>query len=182
MDGVSLISFNGKTPWIHPSAFIAPGCRIIGDVEIAEDASVWYNCVLRGDVNPIRIGRGSNVQDGTVIHCESRWGGGEGYPTIIGADVLIGHTAIVHGTIVKDRSLIGMGSITMNGCVVEEGGMLAAGAMLTPGKTIGANELWTGRPAKLARPLTDEELGMNQAGTKHYALLAKAHAEAIRAG
>lgn len=181
MDGVSLITFNGKTPRIHPSAFIAPGCRIIGDVEIAEDASVWYNCVLRGDVNPIRIGPRSNIQDGTVIHCESRWGDREGYPTIIGADVLVGHIAIVHGTIVKDRSLIGMGAITMNGCVVEEGSMLAAGAMLTPGKAIGANELWAGRPAKLMRPLTGEELAMNRAGTEHYARLAKAHAEAVKA-
>ncbi len=147
--GVSIISVNGKTPRIDPSAFIAPGCRIIGDVEIGADVSVWYNCVIRADVNIIRIGARTNVQDGTVLHCDSATPGGppDGWPTIIGEDVLIGHMAMVHGCILKDRAFVGLGSIIMSGCTVESDAMLAAGALLAPGKTVPHRQLWTGRPA-----------------------------------
>ncbi|OYZ31146.1 MAG: gamma carbonic anhydrase family protein, partial [Novosphingobium sp. 16-62-11] len=97
---VSIITLNGKTPRIHESAFIAPGCRIIGDVEIGPDVSIWYNCVLRGDVNRIRIGARTNVQDGSVIHVDSAWPEKpDGFPTVIGEDVLIGHLAMVHGCV-----------------------------------------------------------------------------------
>ncbi|MBB5685831.1 gamma carbonic anhydrase family protein [Sphingobium boeckii] len=175
MADFSIIPFNGKTPRIDPSAFIAPGCRIIGDVEIGPEASIWYNCVLRGDVNFIRVGARTNIQDGSVIHCDSGHGTGGGYPTIIGDDVLIGHLAMVHGTLLKDRSFVGLGAITMDGTVIESGGMIAAGGMLTPGKTIGANELWTGRPAKLMRVLTDEQVAGNMMGVEGYRILARAH-------
>ena len=97
MSDISIIPLHGKTPRIHSSAFIAAGCRIIGDVEIGPDASVWYNCVIRADVNRIVIGAGSNVQDGTVIHCDSDAGGRVGYPTIIDDGALIGHMAMLHG-------------------------------------------------------------------------------------
>lgn len=128
---VSIISIHGKTPRIHDSAFIAPGCRIIGDVEIGPDASIWYNCVLRGDVSQIVIGARTNVQDGTVIHCDSPMPGApNGFPTLIGEDVLIGHMAMIHGTVIHDRGFVGFSAQTMNGCVIEEDGMLAAGAML----------------------------------------------------
>lgn len=176
MDGASIISFNGKTPRIDSSAFIAPGCRIIGDVEIGPEASIWYNCVIRADVSFVRIGARTNIQDGSVIHCDSGRGSGEGFPTIIGEDVLIGHMAMVHGTTLHDRSFVGLGSITMDGTVIESGGMLAAGAMLTPGKRIGANEMWGGRPARLMRALTDEQVEGNLHGVEAYRLLAKAHA------
>jgi gamma-carbonic anhydrase len=179
MDGVSIIPFNGKTPRIDSSAFIAPGCRIIGDVEIGPEASVWYNCVLRADVSFIRVGARSNIQDGTIVHCESEHNGGP-YGTIIGDDVLIGHTAIVHGCTLKDRTVVGMGAIVMNQTVIEPGGMLAAGAMLTTGKVIGANEMWAGRPAKLMRVLTDEQVTANTKGAEIYRLLAKEHAAAVR--
>jgi len=179
MDGVSIITFNGKTPRIDPSAFVAPGCRIIGDVEIGPEASVWYNCVLRGDVNSIRVGARTNIQDGTVVHCDSGHGSGGGHPTIIGEDVLIGHMAMVHGTLLKDRSFVGLGAITMDGTVIESGGMIAAGGMLTPGKTIGANEMWGGRPAKLMRTLTDEQVAGNLMGVAAYRMLAKVHAQAV---
>ena len=176
----SIIPFNGKVPRIDPSAFVAPGCRIIGDVEIGPEASIWYNCVLRGDVNFIRVGARSNIQDGSVIHCDSGHGSG-GYPTIIGEDVLIGHLAMVHGTLLKDRSFVGLGAITMDGTVIESGGMIAAGGMLTPGKTIGANEMWGGRPAKLMRALTDEQVAGNLLGAAGYRMLAKAHKAEIAA-
>ncbi len=182
MDGVSIISFNGKTPRIDPSAFVAPGCRIIGDVEIGPEASIWYNCVLRGDVNAIRVGARTNIQDGTVVHCDSGHDGLGGHATIIGEDVLIGHLAMVHGTTLRDRSFVGLGAITMDGTVIESGGMLAAGGMLTPGKIIGANEMWGGRPARLMRTLTDDQVTGNLKGVEGYRVLAKAHAAALRAG
>ena len=98
----TIVAINGKTPRIHDSAFIAPGCRIIGDVEIGPDASIWYNCVLRGDVSRIVIGARTNVQDGSVIHCDSAMPGApDGFPTLIGEDVLIGHMAMIHGTIIE---------------------------------------------------------------------------------
>ncbi len=176
----SIISFQGKTPRIHPTAFIAPGARIIGDVEIGPNSSIWYNCVLRGDVNSIRIGARTNVQDGTVIHVDSPRPGSEaGLSTIIGDDVLIGHMVMLHGSTLHDRAFVGLSSTVMDGCTIESDGMLGAGALLSPGKKIGAGELWLGRPAKFLRPLSPEEIAGNQMGVAHYAHLAMLHAEAI---
>ena len=183
--GVSIVPFKGKTPVIHPSAFIAPGCRIIGDVEIGEDASIWYNCVIRADVNRIRIGARSNVQDGTVIHCDSPGDGIdrplEGWPTIIGDDVLIGHMAMVHGCTIHDRGFVGLGAIAMNKAVIGSDAMLAAGAMLTENKVMGERELWAGRPAKKLRDLDDAAVMGMRAGVMHYTQNAKDHAAAIEA-
>lgn len=177
---VSIITLNGKTPRIHESAFIAPGCRIIGDVEIGPDVSIWYNCVIRGDVNFIRIGARSNVQDGSVIHCDSPAPGKpEGFPTIIGEDVLIGHLAMVHGCVIEDRGFVGLGAIVMSGAVIESDGMLAAGAMLTGGKRIGARQLWGGRPASYMRDLTDAALADMQSGVQHYVHNGHAHKAAV---
>ncbi len=168
MTDVSIITLNGCTPRIDPSAFIAPGCRIIGDVEIGAQASIWYNCVLRGDVNAIRIGARSNVQDGTVIHCDSDKGGMKGLPTIIEEDALIGHMAMLHGCTVRTNALVGLGSIVMDGCVLEADSMLAAGAMLTPGKVIESGQMWGGRPAKYMRDLDAGWAAMNRMGVAHY--------------
>ena len=180
MDGVSIIPFNGKAPKIHPTAFVAPGCRLIGDIEIEADASIWYNCVLRADVNFIRIGARTNIQDGSVIHVDSPRGAGDaGSPTIIGADVLIGHLAMVHGCVLEDRAFVGLGAIVMDGGYIESDGMLAAGALLTPGKRIGAGELWAGRPAKLLRMLSGAEIAGNRLGVAHYVENARAHRAAI---
>lgn len=178
----SIIAFRGKAPRIHPTAFIAPGARIIGDVEIGAGSSIWYNCVLRGDVNTIRIGARTNVQDGTVIHCDSPKPGNEaGLPTIIGDDVLIGHMVMLHGSVLHDRAFVGLSSTVMDGCTIESDGMLAAGALLSPGKKIGAGELWMGRPAKLLRQLSAEEMAANRLGAAHYAELARLHAAAVSA-
>lgn len=175
-----LIPFAGKTPRIDPQAFVAPGARLIGDVEIGPEASIWYNCVLRGDVNRISVGARTNIQDGSVIHVDSpKPGREEGHPTIIGEEVLIGHLAIVHGCILHDRAFVGLGAIVMDGCEIESGAMLAAGAMLTPGKRIPAGQLWAGRPAKYVRDLSPEELAEQREGVAHYVALAKAHAEAL---
>lgn len=176
----SVIPLNGKTPRIHPSAFIAPGCRIIGDVEIGADSSVWYNCVIRADVNHIRIGARTNIQDGTVVHCDSDKDGAGGFPTIIGDDVLIGHMAMLHGCTLHDRAFVGLGTIVMDGCVIEGDAMLAAGALLTPGKIIPHRQLWSGRPARFMRDLGDEQVAGMRMGVEHYTHNAKAHKGAAK--
>ena len=179
---VTLLPFNGKAPSVDPAGFVAPGARLIGDVEIGPEASIWYNCVLRGDVNRIRVGARSNLQDGTVVHVDSpKPGSDSGLPTIIGEDVLIGHMAMIHGCILHDRAFVGLGAIVMDGCEIESGGMLAAGAMLTPGRRIPAGQLWAGRPAKYVRDLSEAEMAMHQMGVAHYVALARMHTEALRA-
>ena len=176
-----LIPFGGKAPRVDASAFVAPGARLIGDVEIGAEASIWYNCVLRGDVNRIRIGARTNIQDGSVLHVDSPKPGDEaGHATIIGEEVLIGHLAMVHGCILHDRAFVGLGAIVMDGSEIESDAMLAAGAMLTPGKRIPSRQLWAGRPAKYIRDLAEEELAGMRAGVAQYVALAKAHAEALR--
>ena len=177
---MSLISLNDKTPIVDPSAFIAPGVRLIGDIEIGAEASIWYNCVLRGDVNRIRIGARTNIQDGSVVHVDSpRPGRDVGCPTLIGDDVLIGHMAMVHGCLLHDRAFIGLGAIVMDGCEVEGDAMLAAGAMLTQGKRIPSGQLWAGRPAKYVRDLSESDLAGMRAGVAHYVMLGKLHKAAV---
>ena len=179
----SLIPFGGKTPIVDPAAFVAPGARLIGDIEIGPEASIWYNCVLRGDINAIRIGARSNLQDGSVIHVDPPRPGSpaDGYPCLIGEDVLIGHMAMVHGCILRDRAFVGLGAIVMDGCEIESDAMLAAGALLTQGKCIPAGQLWAGRPAKYIRDLGEADLVGMRAGVAHYVALARLHAEAVRA-
>jgi carbonic anhydrase/acetyltransferase-like protein (isoleucine patch superfamily) len=180
---MKLIPFAGKAPRLHPECFVAPGAVLIGDIDIGAEASVWYNCVLRGDVNRIRIGARTNIQDGSVLHVDSPRPGHEaGQPTLIGEEVLIGHLAMVHGCILHDRSFVGLGAIVMDGCEIESGGMLAAGALLTPGRRIPAGQLWAGRPAKFVRDLSAEEQSANLAGVAHYVALARAHREAVSRG
>jgi carbonic anhydrase/acetyltransferase-like protein (isoleucine patch superfamily) len=182
MESANLISFGGKAPRIDPAAFVAPGAQLIGDIDIGPQASIWYNCVLRGDVNRISIGARSNIQDGSVIHVDSPHPGApNGHPTIIGAEVLIGHLAMVHGCILHDRAFVGLGAIVMDGCEIEGEAMLAAGAMLTPGKRIPSGQLWAGRPARYVRDLTPEDLAGHRMGVAHYVELGKAHSEALRA-
>ncbi|MEY3268964.1 MAG: hypothetical protein RL480_1724 [Pseudomonadota bacterium] len=171
---MSLYRFGAASPTIATSAFIAPGARIIGDVTIGADSSIWYNCVLRGDVEAISIGARTNIQDGSVVHV-SGGAAGARHSTLIGDDVLIGHLAMVHGCTIENRGFVGLGAIVMDGCVIESDGMLAAGAMLTPGKRIGARELWAGRPAKLLRLLSEADIARNRAGVAHYVELARKH-------
>ncbi|AKM11206.1 gamma carbonic anhydrase family protein [Croceicoccus naphthovorans] len=181
-NGTTILPYAGKTPKIHDSAFIAPGCRIIGDVEIGADVSIWYNCVIRADVNKVRIGARSNIQDGSVVHCDSPdEANPDGFPTIIGEDVLIGHMAMVHGCVLQDRAFVGLGSIVMSGATIESDGMLAAGAMLTGGKTIGPRQLWAGRPAKYMRDLNDQQLSHMQTGIAHYVENGHEHKRAVDA-
>jgi carbonic anhydrase/acetyltransferase-like protein (isoleucine patch superfamily) len=180
---VTIVSIGGNRPRIHSSAFIAPGCRIIGDVEIGPDVSIWYNCVIRADVNRIVIGARTNIQDGTVVHCDSQSPRHpEGYPTTIGEDVLIGHMAMVHGCTLEDRAFVGLSATVLNGCRIASDGMLAAGAMLTAGKKIGPRQLWVGSPAKYLRDLDDAAIAENQTGVANYVRNGRNHREALGQG
>ena len=149
----NILPYKGKWPKIADDVFIAPGASVIGDVEIGAGSSIWFNCVLRGDDNPIRIGERVNVQDGTVIHVHSKFQG-----TYIGNDITIGHMALLHACTLEDNCFVGMGSIVLDRCTVETHSMLAGGAMLTPGKTVKGGEMWGGRPAKPMRALSEEEI------------------------
>ncbi len=148
-----IIPYGGHTPRISPTAFIAPNAVIIGNVEIGDDSSIWFNVVIRGDEDLISIGKRTNIQDGTVIHVSSAEGG----QTIIGDDITIGHMALIHACRLESGSFVGMSSTVMDFAVIESGAMLAAGALLPPGKRIPTGELWAGRPAKLLRKLGEAD-------------------------
>ncbi|MEW6128439.1 MAG: gamma carbonic anhydrase family protein [Acidobacteriota bacterium] len=156
-------SFKGIKPKIAESVFIAQGAHIIGDVEIGEQSSVWFNCVLRGDVFPIRIGNHTNIQDGTIIHVTS----GQ-FPTLVGNRVTIGHGAILHGCQIKDESLIGIRSVILDEAVIGENCLIAAGSLVTPGTVIPPRSMVMGAPAKVRRELSDEEVQQLRFNWEHY--------------
>jgi len=162
--------FLDLVPEIDPSVFVAATAAIIGAVRIGANSSVWHQVTLRGDNNYILIGQNTNIQDNCCVHIDSRH-----YPTIIGNDVTIGHSAIIHACEIGDGGFVGMGAIVMDGAVIEPGGMLAAGAMLTPGKRIPSGELWAGRPATKMRDLSDAERTFNAHSAAHYVEVARAH-------
>ena len=170
-----------KVPDTAAAAFIAPSASIIGAVDVAEDASVWYNCTIRGDVASISIGPRTNIQDNTVIHVDSDALGGSGStPTIIGADCTIGHMALLHACTLGDGAFVGMNATLMSHTTIEPGGMLAAGALLTAGKTVGRGELWGGAPAKFMRPLKPGEAAFILESARAYVGFARTHAAGIR--
>ncbi|AWK89482.1 gamma carbonic anhydrase family protein [Azospirillum thermophilum] len=173
--GAIIQPFKGVWPRIAEDAYVAPGAVVVGDVEIAAEASVWYGCVLRGDDHFIRVGPRSNIQDGTVIHVML-----DAHPTIIGADVVVGHGVRMHGCTVEDGALVGIGAVVLDGAVIEGGAMLAAGAVLTPRKRIPAGQLWAGSPAKMMREVTAQEREFIAFDIRHYAGLARAHRDAAR--
>src|SRR3954452_1761008 len=145
--------YRGQLPRVHPTAFIDHSAQVIGDVEIGEESSVWMCVVIRGDVNRIRVGRRSNVQDGTIVHVMK-----DTHPTLVGDDVTIGHGAVVHGCTVEDRCLIGMGAILLNGVTVGSGSIIAAGTLLPEGTQVPPGSLVMGSPGKVRRTLSDADL------------------------
>lgn len=161
--GGLLYALGALRPQIDPTAWIAPTAVLIGDVRVGPGANIWFNCVLRGDTNPVIVGARANVQDGTVVHVDH----GEN-PAIIGDDVTIGHSAIIHACRLEKRAFIGMGATVMDGAVVEEAGLLGARGLLGPGKRIGRQELWAGTPAKLVRLMSDEERARWDETVPHY--------------
>ena len=158
-----LITFKDTKPTIHKSVFLANGVVIAADVTIAENANIWFNSVIRGDVSPVTIGKNTNIQDGSVIHT-SRFNG----PTHIGDNVTVGHLALLHACIIEDNAFIGMQAAVMDKVVVEEYGFVGAGSLVSPGKIVKKKELWIGRPAKFVRMITDEELEFMQENIKNY--------------
>ena len=166
---VTIAALGGKGPRIHSSAFIAPGCRIIGDVEIGPDVSIWYNCVIRADVNRIVIGARTNIQDGSILHGTHDYEGVPGgWAVIVGDDVTIGHQCIIHGCTVESSCLIGMGSAILDGAILRAGVFLGAGSLVTEGKELEGGYLWMGRPAKRVRELTEEEKAWFKYSARHY--------------
>ncbi len=148
-----LRSYKGRLPAVHPTAYVDDSAQVIGDVEIGEASSVWMNVVIRGDVHRIRIGRRTNLQDGTIVHVMRGT-----HATTIGDDVTIGHGVIVHGCTLADRILVGMGAILLNGVEVGEDSIVAAGTLLPEGARIPPRSLVMGSPGKVRRALSDEDV------------------------
>ena len=148
----NLIKYCDAFPNVSSTAFIADNACLIGDVSVHSESSVWFGAVLRGDVDKIVIGEGTNVQDNTVIHTDRNFG-----DTKIGKFVTIGHACILHACTIMDTAFVGMGSVVMDSAIIEEGAMLAAGSLLTRGKVVKSGEIWAGRPAKFLRKLSYEE-------------------------
>jgi carbonic anhydrase/acetyltransferase-like protein (isoleucine patch superfamily) len=163
-----ILPYKGKMPKIAPDAFIAENAVIIGDVEIGSESSVWYGCIIRGDVNYIRIGNRTNIQDGTVIHVHRKQG-----PTIIGNGITIGHQVLLHACTLEDSCFIGMAAQVIDYAVVKQYSMVAASALVTPRKIVPSKELWAGSPAKLLRNLSAEEIDHIKVSEDNYVKLAK---------
>jgi carbonic anhydrase/acetyltransferase-like protein (isoleucine patch superfamily) len=167
---MAIRSFQGIHPQLHPSVFIAEGAYVIGDVEIGEDSSVWYNTVLRGDVNRIRIGRRSNLQDLTMVHVHKNR-----FPCVVGDDVTVGHHVVLHGCTLGNRVLVGIGAIILDGVTIEDDSFIAAGSLLTPGTLVPTGSMVMGAPGKVKRPLTSEERDGLLISASGYVLNARAH-------
>ena len=165
--GKNCFCFRGQEPQIAPSAFIAEGARLVGDVRIGENASIWFNAVLRGDISPVIVGDGSNVQDNAVLHVDREKG------CVVGKNVLIGHAAICHACTIGDGALIGMGAIVLSGAVIGEEAFIAAGALIKENAVIPPRTLWAGNPAVLIRELGPGVLARIRSGTELYTELAK---------
>ncbi|HDS09058.1 MAG TPA: gamma carbonic anhydrase family protein [Firmicutes bacterium] len=162
--------FKGKQPEIHKTAFIFDGAIIVGDVEIGEKSSIWFNSVVRGDVNYIKIGKFTNVQELSALHVDT----GK-YPLVIGDYVTIGHNAVLHGCTIKDNALIGMGAIVLNGAEVGELCVIGAGALVTENSKIPPGTLAVGIPAKVKRELTTEEKEQIKKSAAHYVEIAEGY-------
>ncbi len=143
---------NGKFPLIPEDCYVAENATIVGDVRFGSQCSVWFNAVLRGDVNSIQIGNKVNIQDGAVVHCTY-----QKHPTVIGNNVSIGHNAIVHGCVIHDNVLIGMGAIVMDNCVVESNAIIAAGAVITQNTIVSSGTIWAGVPAKKVKDIDQSD-------------------------
>lgn len=174
-----IIPWNGKHPRIAPDAFIAPNAVVIGDVEIGSGASIWFGCVLRGDDNSIRIGQGTNIQDGTIVHVNSERDGDGGLPTHIGDGVVIGHCCLIHACTLQSGSFIGMRATVMDGAIIESGAMVAGGAVVTPGKVVKSGELWAGYPAKYMRDMNAVDRAEIPYIAQHYRALGARYRSAL---
>ncbi len=167
-----IVPHKGFVPKVDPTAFIAANATLVGDVEIAANASIWFGVILRGDGPGIRVGENSNLQDGTVVHVAAR-----GLMTVVGKDVTVGHMALLHACEVQDGAFIGMHSTVLDGAVVESQAMVAAGALVPPGKIVRRGELWAGSPARKLRDLTEKDFATFKRIATQYVELAKSYGQ-----
>ena len=172
----SLRSFKGIPPTLGARAYVDPAATVIGDVVLGDDVSIWPGAVLRGDVNYIRVGARSNIQDGTIVHVthDGPYSPG-GFPTLIGEGVTIGHAAVIHACTIEDYCLIGMHATVLDGAVVKKYGFVGAGSVVPPGKVVGERELWLGNPAQRIRLLTDKQIEQLHYSADHYVRLKDAY-------
>ncbi len=168
-----LRAFQDMSPRLGQRVYIDPAATVIGDVQIGDDSSVWPGVVIRGDVNFIRIGERSSIQDGSVIHVshDGPYTRPGGFPTVIGNDVTVGHAVVLHGCTLEDACLIGMHASVLDGAVVQKHGFVGAGALIPPGKVVGSGELWVGNPAKKLRDLSQREIDNLLYSAQHYVRL-----------
>ena len=173
---MKLRSFKGMHPSLGQRVFIDPSAVVLGDVELGDDCSVWPLTAIRGDMNHIKIGARTNVQDGAILHIThaSRYNP-EGYPLLIGDDVTIGHMAMLHGCTIGHRVLIGMSATVMDGAIVEDDVVIGAGSLVPPGKRLTSGKLYMGRPAKAVRDLTEDEMSFFCYSAANYAQLKDEH-------
>jgi carbonic anhydrase/acetyltransferase-like protein (isoleucine patch superfamily) len=167
-----IVPIRGRSPEVHPEAWVAPNATLIGQVRLAARASVWYAATLRAEVEPIDIGAGTNIQDGVTIHVDPE------YPVWVGSGVSVGHNAVLHGCTVEDGALIGMGAIVLNGAVIGADSLVAAGALVPQGVVIPPRSLVAGVPGRVRRELSDAELANNRHNGAVYEHLADLHREA----
>ncbi len=176
MDSQAITPFNGIHPELAPGAWVHPRATVIGEVKLGENASVWPGAVVRGDVNHIYIGESTNIQDNSVLHVSHKTAADPtGGPLIVGARVTVGHTVILHGCTIEDECLIGMGSIILDRALVKKHVLLGAGSLVPEGKVLESGYLYLGRPAKLVRELTAEEIAYFNYSAEHYIRLMRSY-------
>jgi len=158
-----IYTYKQISPKLDASVFVAPSADLIGDVELGPDSSLWFDVVVRGDVNYIRIGKGTNIQDGSVVHVTRVTN-----PTIIGDYVTVGHNVNLHGCTINDLCLIGMGAIVLDGVIVEKNAFVAAGCLVAPGKVVPSGTLYAGSPGKVVRELREEEIAFFRKSAQNY--------------
>ncbi|KNA19667.1 hypothetical protein SOVF_059540 [Spinacia oleracea] len=172
----TLMNVFDKKPFVDKEAFVAPSASIIGDVQVGHRSSIWYGCVLRGDVNFISIGSGTNIQDNSLVHVAKSNLSGKVLPTIIGDNVTVGHSAVLHGCTVEDEAFIGTGATLLDGVLVEKHAMVAAGSLVRQNTRIPCGEVWAGNPAKFVRKITEDEMTFISQSANNYHNLAQVHA------
>jgi carbonic anhydrase/acetyltransferase-like protein (isoleucine patch superfamily) len=172
-DRETLLPHGDAYPEVAPSAWVAPGAYVIGDVHLGEHSSVWYGAVLRGDTEPIRVGARTNIQDGCILHADP------GYPAIVGEDCVVGHRAVVHGCVIERGCLIGMGATILNGARVGEGSIVAAGALVPENKEFPPRSLIVGIPARAAKDVNEEQSEDIARGVREYVERAAAHRQSL---
>jgi carbonic anhydrase/acetyltransferase-like protein (isoleucine patch superfamily) len=169
-----LLPHGDKFPELSRSAWVAPGAYVVGDVRLAEESSVWYGAVLRGDTEPIRVGARTNVQDGCILHADP------GYPAIVGDECVVGHNAIVHGCEIGEGCLVGMGATILNGAKIGDGSIVAAGALVPEGKEYPPRSLIVGVPAKRVKEVSEEQTADIARGVRTYVERATSHRQSLQ--